>query len=54
MSTRLDREYPPGNPDALYCRHCQCRRLVGPNGGLFCRECDGGAWKTAVANEATS
>lgn len=47
----LDASFPPGVPTALYCRHCQSRRVEGPRGGLFCRECDGGALKTAEAKK---
>jgi hypothetical protein len=49
----LDRDYPQGNPEALFCRHCQAPRLF-TGIAYMCRTCDGhpdgGAAQTAEAN----
>jgi hypothetical protein len=47
----LDRDYPQGNPRALYCRHCHCRRTAVRD-GLFCATCDGNALAIAQQSDA--
>jgi hypothetical protein len=36
----LNESFPMGTPTALYCRHCNSRRMAH-HGVLICRTCDG-------------
>lgn len=49
MLSRLEREWPDGDPQSVSCRHCHRSRVRGRNGALVCTECDGNTLDTMRA-----